>query len=232
MSRRGRRKKLRKRASIYPRKTVWERMIVMKKQLFMPLDLQYFAEGGTDPEPKDPEPQDPPKSSEGGTDPEPKDPPKEPEKKYSDADVDKLINQKFAKWQKDSEEKLRQSQLSAEEKEKERIAKLEQLEKDVATRDAKDTARKALSEEKLPTEFADFVFDTQEDVAKEKMDNFKKLLASYRENVVNEVMRDKTPPKPNTTDKKTYDITKMSTQELRKLREEDPKKFKEITQQN
>lgn len=202
----------------------------MKKQLFMPLDLQYFAEGGQEP-PKDPEPQDPPESSEGGADPEPKDPPKEPEKKYSDADVDKLINQKFAKWQKDSEEKLRQSQLSAEEKEKERIAKLEQLEKDVATRDAKDTARKALSEEKLPTEFADFVFDTQEDVAKEKMDNFKKLLASYRESVVNEVMRDKTPPKPKPGNgKEPKDISKMSYQELAQLKKDDPEEFKKLTQ--
>lgn len=206
----------------------------MKKKNLLPMNLQYFAEGGDGGQepPKNTDPQDPPKDPKDGKDPEPKDPPQDPEKRYSDKDVDDIINKKFKKWQEESEEKLRQSQLTAEEKEKERIKKLEKLEHDVATRDAKDTARKALSEEKLPTEFADFVFDTQEDVAKEKMDNFKKLLASYRENVVNEVMRDKTPPKPNTTDKKTYDITKMSTQELRKLREEDPKKFKEITQQN
>lgn len=204
----------------------------------MPLDLQYFAEGdgsgdnGDGQSTQGDNNQSQQQDGQGQGSNEPSDPPKDSEKKYSDADVDKLINQKFAKWQKESEEKLRQSQMSAEEKEKERIAKLEQLEKDVANRDAKDSARKALSEAELPADFADFVFDTQEDVAKEKMDKFTKLLSSYREKVVNEVMRDKTPPKPNAKDdKKTYDVAHMSTQELRKLREEDPKKFKEITQQ-
>lgn len=173
----------------------------------MPLDLQYFAEGGESGT-GDSQSQSQNTQSEGSQnqqqagdgkgDNKPTEPePTEPEKKYSDADLDKIINQKFAKWQKDSEEKMRQSQLTAEEKEKERIKKLEQLEKDVATRDAKDSARKALNDAKLPSEFADFVFDTQEDVAKEKMDKFTKLLATYREGIVNEVMRDKTPPKPN-----------------------------------
>lgn len=173
----------------------------------MPLDLQYFAEGGdggpannqgqnqntqgkgTQNQPQNNEPQ-----GKDGNEPTE---PTEPEKRYSDKDVDDIINKKFKKWQEESEEKLRQSQLTAEEKEKERIKKLEQLEKDVATRDAKDSARKALNDAKLPSEFADFVFDTQEDVAKEKMDKFTKLLATYREGIVNEVMRDKTPPKPN-----------------------------------
>lgn len=151
------------------------------------------------------------------------------DKKYSDADLDKIINQKFAKWQKESDEKLRQSQLSAEEKEKERIAKLEQLERDVASRDAKDKARKALTDAELPSDFADFVFDTQEDVAKDKLDKFTKALKAYRESVVNEIMRDKTPPKPkNDGDGKVYDLAHMKPQELRELREKDPEKFKEL----
>lgn len=207
-------------------------MITMKKKNLLPMNLQYFAEGDPAPtEPKGSEPQDPPKDPKDGKDPEPKDPPQDPEKRYSDKDVDDIINKKFKKWQEESEEKLRQSQLTAEEKEKERIKKLEKLEHDVATRDAKDSARKALNDAKLPADFADFVFDTQEDVAKENMDKFTKLLASYRESVVNEVMRDKTPPKPKPGNgKEPKDITKMSYQELAQLKKDDPEEFKKLTQ--
>lgn len=208
-------------------------MITMKKKNLLPMNLQYFAEGGDGGQepPKNTDPQDPPKDPKDGKDPEPKDPPQDPEKRYSDKDVDDIINKKFKKWQEESEEKLRQSQLTAEEKEKERIKKLEQLEKDVATRDAKDSARKALNDAKLPSEFADFVFDTQEDVAKEKMDKFTKLLATYREGVVNEVMRDKTPPKPKPGNgKEPKDISKMSYQELAQLKKDDPEEFKKLTQ--
>lgn len=185
--------------------------INMKRRNFlMPMNLQFFAEQ-TDPS-ADPS-QDPTES----TDDKPKEEPEE--KKYSDADLDKIINQKFAKWQKDSEEKLRQSQLSAEEKEKERITKLEKLERDVATRDAKDVARKALSEAKLPSEFADFVFDTQEDVAKEKMENFTKLLVDYRESVVTEVLKDKTPAKPRVTQQTELSWRDKARQNYQKVKE-------------
>ncbi|MCD5001188.1 DUF4355 domain-containing protein [Enterococcus saccharolyticus] len=185
----------------------------MKRNFLMPMNLQFFAEQ-TDP------PADPSQNSTDGADDKPKpDEPKPEEKKYSDADLDKIINQKFAKWQKDSEEKLRQSQLSAEEKEKERITKLEKLERDVATRDAKDVARKALSEAKLPSEFADFVYDTQEDVAKEKMENFTKLLANYRESVVTEVLKDKTPDKPRVTQQTELSWRDKARQNYQKVKE-------------
>lgn len=165
------------------------------KRFFMPMHLQFFAEDPTPPvDPADPGKADedldkdgkPPKSE----DPNPDD------KKYSDADLDKIINQKFAKWQKDSDEKLRQSQLSAEEKEQERIKKLEELEQTVAQRDAIDKSRKMLNEAKLPESFAKFVYDTKDDQAQEKFNEFQQALQAYRESIVNEVMKDKTPPKP------------------------------------
>ncbi len=200
----------------------------MKKLQFLPMNLQFFAEpedkGNGDPaDPADPKEKDKPVE-------DPK-PPVDSDKKYSDADLDQIINQKFAKWQKDKDEEIRQSKLTADEKEQERIKKLEKLERDVASRDAKDKARQALSDAKLPSDFADFVFDTQEDVAKDKLDKFTKTLAAYRESVVNEIMRDKTPKKPkNDADGKVYDLAHMKPQELRELREKDPEKFKEITQ--
>lgn len=165
------------------------------KRFFMPMHLQFFAE---DPTP----PADPANSGkadedlgEDGKPPKSEDP-KPDDKKYSDADLDKIINQKFAKWQKDSDEKLRQSQLSAEEKEQERIKKLEELEQTVAQRDAIDKSRKMLNEAKLPESFAKFVYDTKDDQAQEKFNEFQQAMQAYRESIVNEVMKDKTPPKP------------------------------------
>jgi hypothetical protein len=164
-------------------------------RFFMPMQLQFFAEDPTPPA----DPADPGKADEdldeGGKPPKSEDP-KPDDKKYSDADLDKIINQKFAKWQQDSDEKLRQSQLSAEEKEQERIKKLEELEQTVAQRDAIDKSRKMLNEAKLPESFAKFVYDTKDDQAQEKFNEFQQALQAYRESIVNEVMKDKTPPKP------------------------------------
>lgn len=161
----------------------------------MPMNLQFFAEDPTPPA----DLADPGKVDEDldndGKPPKSEDP-KPDDKKYSDADLDKIINQKFAKWQADSDEKLRQSQLSAEEKEQERIKKLEELEQTVAQRDAIDKSRKMLNEAKLPESFAKFVYDTKDDQAQEKFNEFQQALQAYRESIVNEVMKDKTPPKP------------------------------------
>lgn len=165
------------------------------KRFFMPMHLQFFADDTTPPA----DPADPGKVDEdlGDDGKPPKSEDQKPDdKKYSDADLDKIINQKFAKWQKDSDEKLRQSQLSAEEKEQERIKKLEELEQTVAQRDAIDKSRKMLNEAKLPESFAKFVYDTKDDQAQEKFNEFQQALQAYRESIVNEVMKDKTPPKP------------------------------------
>ena len=170
---------------MHPRKKVWEELN-MKKQQLLPMNLQMFAHP-TDP--VDPAPQNPP------ADPKTSDPAGS-DKKYSDTDVDKIINEKFAKWQSDQEEKERISKLSAAEKEQDRIAKLEKLEQDVAKRDAVDKSRKLLSDEKLPETFAKFIADTKEDVSQEKFNEFKGLMQAFKDSIVSEIMKDKTPAKP------------------------------------
>ena len=166
----------------------------MKQQL-LPMNLQMFAHP-TDP--VDPEPQNPPADPvepKEPTDPKTSDPAGS-DKKYSDTDVDKIINARFAKWQSDQEEKERVSKLSVSEKEQERIAKLEKLEHDVASRDAVDKSRKMLSDEKLPETFAQCIADTKEDVSQEKFDEFKGLMQAFKDSIVSEIMKDKTPAKP------------------------------------
>ena len=62
-------------------------------------DLQLFAES---------EPNEPTAEGEGA-----KEPAKEPEPKYTDEDVDRIISEKFAKWQKKQEAKLTEAQKLA-----------------------------------------------------------------------------------------------------------------------
>ena len=153
------------------------------KRFFMPMNLQFFAEDPTPPaDPADPGKADEDLDKDGK--PQKSEDPNPDDKKYSDADLDKIINQKFAKWQKDSDEKLRQSQLSAEEKEQERIKKLEELEQTVAQRDAIDKSRKMLNEAQLPESFAKFVYDTKDDQAQEKFNEFQQAMQAYRESIV------------------------------------------------
>lgn len=171
----------------------------MKQQL-LPMKLHMFGEAPTDTAPQDPpaDPNVPPVDPAKTTDPKtPADPASD--KKYSDADVDSIINARFAKWQSDQEERDRVAKLSVAEKEQERIAKLEQLEQNVAHRDAVDKSRKLLSDEKLPDSFAKFIADTKEDVSQEKFNEFKGMLQSFRESIVAEVMKDRTPAKPKVT---------------------------------
>lgn len=188
------------------------------KRFFMPMHLQFFAEDPTPPA----DPADPGKADEdldeGGKPPKPEDP-KPEDKKYSDADMDRIINERFARWQSEQEEKDRVAKLSAEDKEKERIAKLEELEKTVAQRDAIDKSRKMLNEAKLPESFAKFVYDTKDDQAQEKFDEFQQALQAYRESIVNEIMKDKTPPKAKTSDKKADGWREKAIQNYQKVKE-------------
>ena len=80
---------------MHPRKKVWEELN-MKQQQLLPMNLQMFAHP-TDP--VDPAPQNPPADPvepKEPTDPKTSDPAGS-DKKYSDTDVDKIINEKFAK---------------------------------------------------------------------------------------------------------------------------------------
>ena len=69
----------------------------MKKKLF----LQLFADAGSETEGIDAKGAGTEGKEHEGTDPNSG----EPEKKYTDADLDEIINRKFAKWQKEQQKK-------------------------------------------------------------------------------------------------------------------------------
>lgn len=91
---------------------------MVRKEFDWKLQLQLFA----DPEQSDPE-DNPEENPDGKKNPEP---PKGPEPKYTDEDLDKIINKKFAEWekkkQKDIDEAKRLENLTAEEKKEKELA--------------------------------------------------------------------------------------------------------------
>ncbi len=97
-----------------------ERML-MKKQSGK-MNLQLFADPVPSPEPG-PEPEPKPE-------PVPEPNPRNGEKKYTDDDIDRIITQKFAEWQKKQEKRVSEAQklgnMTAEEKAEKRMKELEE----------------------------------------------------------------------------------------------------------
>lgn len=147
--------------------------------------LQLFAE---DPAPSDPKPGDP--GNPKPTDPKPSDPnpdpkPGEPQKKYTDDDVDKIINRKFAEWEKKQQAKVDEATKLAEMNAQEKAEyKANQLEAELNRLKEKDTlaemsktARKMLSEEEIniPDELLSHLVSTDAEDTKNTVQAFAKL---------------------------------------------------------
>lgn len=161
------------------------------KKLF---DLQMFAEdgdnGGADSD--TPEKQ----SNEPGKDPK-------PAAKYTDEDVDKILNKKFAEWQKNQEKKVseaeRLSKMTAEEKANERIKQLEErlaaADKEKAVAAMSRQARAILAEKNINVNdelLANLVADDAE-ATKANCENFISLFTAAVEKVVKEKVKGDTP---------------------------------------
>lgn len=167
----------------------------MKFKKFMMLQL--FAEG--------PEGSDGDSGKEGtdGNDPETKeqendeedDP--EDEKKYSDKDVKKIIDRKFAEWekkkQKEEDEAKKLSKMNAQEKadykQKQLEEEIEQLKNEKALSNMRDEARKMLSEKNIniSDELLAFMVSTDAGETKKAVDSFADLFNA----AVNEAVKGK-----------------------------------------
>lgn len=141
------------------------------------------------------------------------------DKKYSDTDLDNIINKKFAEWQKKKDEEIRQANLTAEEKEQERIKRLEELERTVAKNQADEKARQRLSEAKLPIEFAGFISDTQDDRAETKFKEFQAALTNYRESILKGVVKGDTPKQPKQSANQADNWRDRLTKNLKSIKE-------------
>lgn len=180
----------------------------MKKHLF---DLQMFAEDAAAPEAADAPatPTEPEKAiddNKPGTESE-----AEAEKKYDDADVDRIIKQKKAEWQKAQKKAVEEAEkfaaMNAEEQanykaeqEKERADKAEQriaeLEAEKAIADMTKTARKMFADKgynTVPDEVISVLVTSDAAKSKTAIDAFIPFLDAFVENRVKERLRGDVP---------------------------------------
>ena len=125
------------------------------------------------------------------------------EKKYSDADLDKIISQKFAKWQKDQEKAVSEAEKLAKmteqekaEHERDEIKKeLEALKKANNLAEMGKQARKMLAEENinLPDDLVNLIIADNAEATKETVQQFSKLFKAAVQDAVKEALKGKTP---------------------------------------
>lgn len=181
-------------------KKAMEGEIKMKKsklKQLLPMRLQFF--GGEPTDPVDPH-KDP-------VDPKNPEDPKPPELKYTDDDVDQIVNQKFAKWQKDQEAKQEEAaklaEMNAEEKAQHAKEKLEEentkLKKDIAFNELSKEAVKMFSEHSIVAndELTKLVVKDTAEETKTCVENLVTLIHSQAEKISNEKLKG-TPPKIST----------------------------------
>ena len=170
--------------------------------------LQLFAEdpAGTDPadgaDPKaDPSGTDP-KGTDPAGDPDPKaDPKKEP--KYSEEDIDKIIGQKFAKWQAEQEKKIKDAEakakMSAEELAAAEKAELEEKVRDYEAKgklaENRNLARQTLAKSDItvPDELLASIVSADEAETQTAAESFAKLFKAEVAKAVGDKLKGGTP---------------------------------------
>lgn len=156
------------------------------------LDLQMFADGDGG-EVETPENHD--------TDKEPGAPKAEP--KYTDADVDEILNKKFAEWQKKQEKKVSEAErlgkMSEAEKANERIRQLEErlaaADKEKAVAAMSKQARAILADKNINVNddlLANLIADDAE-TTKANCENFVSLFKAAVDKAVKEALKGETP---------------------------------------
>lgn len=130
-------------------------------------------------------------------------PPKADEPKYTDADVDKIINKKFAEWEKKQEKKVSEAaklaEMNAQQKaeyERDELQKeLDELKRKDTLSEMSKTARKMLSDEgiNIGDDLLSRLVTTDADETKTAVDGFVKLFKAAVEDAVKERAKGTTP---------------------------------------
>lgn len=173
----------------------------MKKRLF---DLQLFAEPETTPAEPSPAQENPTNDKEPAPVATLKD---KGEPKYTDEDVNKLIDQKFAEWQKKKQREVDEAQklatMNATQKaeyERDQLKKeLEELKKQASLAEMSKTARKMLAEDGITVsdELLFMLVTTDAEETKAAVDGFSKAFTEAVESAVKERLKGE-PPKRGT----------------------------------
>lgn len=133
--------------------------------------------------------------------------PETPQPKYTDEDVDAIVAKRLAREQKNAEKAIadakkvaEREKMSADELLKSIQAENDELKRQTALTKATNSVRATLAEADLPDFMAEALANTNEDVQTELLDKFTTGMKAYRESIVNEVMKGRTPNAPKTND--------------------------------
>ena len=185
----------------------------MKKRLFMA--LQMFAEdpAGTDPAGSDPA---------GGQDPAGTEPKNEPEKKYTDEDVNRIIDRKFAEWEKKQSKAKSEAEklagMNAEQKEKYENEQLKKQVEELLRKDALGkmaaVARGMLGEKNISVsdDLIEMLISDDAEKTKSSVDSFINAFQSAVEKAVKDALKGNPP-------KKTSEPASITKEQIMKVKD-------------
>ena len=157
------------------------------------------------------------------------------EKTFTQEELDKILNKKFAQWQKKTEEAKAEAERKAKLTEAEKLAEerkeFERMKMQFEYEQRVNSTSKVLASNNLPIEFADFLIGDSDEATTQRVDLFKNAFNEALEKAVNERLRGRT-PKASTS--KALEITKedfrsMSYKEKMDLYNKDKELFNKLS---
>ena len=119
------------------------------------------------------------------------------EKTFTQAELDKILNKKFAQWQKKTEEAKAEAERKAKLTESEKLAEerkeFEAMKKQFEYEQRVNSTSKVLASNNLPIEFADFLIAESDEATTQRVDLFKNAFNEALEKAVKERTRGTTP---------------------------------------
>lgn len=156
------------------------------------------------------------------------------DKKYSDADVNKILNKKFAEWEKKQAKKISEAEklanMTAEEQLKRLQSELESMKKDKTRSELASAARGILSESdiQVPDNLIANLIGEDAEATKENVEAFSKAFKAAVQEGVKEALKGKTPPSGGSSTLTKEEIMKVKNlKERQKLIKENMHLFKE-----
>ena len=121
----------------------------------------------------------------------------ENEKLFTQEELDKILNKKFAQWQKKTEEAKAEAERKAKLTEAEKLAEerkeFEAMRKQFMYEKRVNSTSKVLASNNLPVEFADFLIAETDEATTQRVDLFKNAFNEALEKSVRERLRGNTP---------------------------------------
>ena len=158
------------------------------------------------------------------------------EKTFTQEELDKILNKKFAQWQKKTEEAKLEAERKAKLTEAEKLAEerkeFEAMRKQFEYEKRVNSTSKVLASNNLPIEFADFLIADDDEATTNRVDLFKNAFNEAVEKLVNERLKGSTPKssisKGNSITKEQF--SKMGLTERQKLYTENRELYNKLSQ--